>query len=446
MAKKNTPKINEALGISEDYEVVKFSRKGDVDVAYLRREVRERTCPRCGAHAHVKGRRWRKVWHVPAHRVPLMLMIEVTRMICPKRGKTWNETHEMIGSASIHMSVDVQDLILFDLMDKKSVKATSEKNGPSPYMVNKVLDRAIFDARYLPATLCIDEFKANSDQGKMAVAIADGDSGFLVEILPQLTSKCLERFFGRFDARERASVRFWCCDMSPMFIRAQRTWCPDATLCLDRFHVIKLVNEAFGDVRKRVQGDESLPADLRKEVRKAWKLFLASPEELERVDLEYAERLAANRATLMSTLDLTEEEIRELTFLKPREARVAKVERLLEADPDLKCAYELMHLFRDWSDMEWCADKRDSLSKWISLAIRSGIPEMRRAAKSIKRNREGVLNGYKYNKTNATAEDNMTRIQTRSCPKQPALPPGTQGSGDDRLPDIAQDRRGPRRR
>ncbi len=106
MAKKaGTPKINEVLGISEDYAVVKFSRQGDHDVAYLRREVRERTCPRCGAYAHIKGRRWRKVWHVPAHRVPLMLMIEVTRMICPKCRKTWNETHEMIGSASIHMCV-----------------------------------------------------------------------------------------------------------------------------------------------------------------------------------------------------------------------------------------------------------------------------------------------------------------------------------------------------
>ncbi|WP_172137181.1 ISL3 family transposase, partial [Adlercreutzia sp. ZJ473] len=406
--------------------------------------MRERTCPRCGAHAHVKGRRWRKVWHVPAHRVPLMLMIEVTRMICPKCGKTWNESHEMIGTASIHMSVDVQDLILFDLMDKKSVKATSEKNGPSAYMASKVLDRAILDVRYLPSTLCIDEFKANTDEGKMAVAIADGGSGFLVEILPQLTSKCIGRFFGGFDARERRSVRFWCCDMSPMFIRAYKRWCPGAALCIDRFHVVKLVTDAFSDVRRRVQRDESLPEALRKEIRKAWKLFLMRPEELERIDLEYAEQLAVNRATLTPALDLTEEEIAELSFLKPREARVAKAGRLLEADPDLKCAYELMHLFRDWSDMGWCAEKRDSLAKWTSLAARSGIPEMRRAAKTLRRNREGVLDGYKRALTNAAAEDNMTRIQTRGCPKQPALPPGTQGSGDDRLPDIAQDRRGPR--
>ncbi|WP_255464119.1 MULTISPECIES: ISL3 family transposase [unclassified Adlercreutzia] len=348
--------------------------------------------------------------------MPLMLMIEVTRMICPKCKKTWSESHKMIGGASIHMSVDVQDLILMDLMDKKSVKATSEKNGPSTYMVNKVLDRAILDAHYLPETLCIDEFKANTNEGKMAVAIADGDTGFLVEILPHLTTKCIGHFFEGFDQKERASVRYFCSDMSAMFIRAQKTWFPDATLCIDRFHVVKLATEAFNSVRRHVQNDESLPKPLRREMRKAWKLFLTRPEELERIDFEYAEKLADNRAALMSTLDLTEEEIAELSFMKPREARVAKVERLLEADPDLKCAYKLMHLFRNWSDMTWCAEKRDSLSNWISLAIRSGIPEMRRAAKSIKRNREGVLNGYKFNKTNATAEglNNSIKVLKRT--------------------------------
>lgn len=83
---------------------------------------------------------------------------------------------------------------------------------------------------------------------------------------------------------------------------------------------------------------------------------------------------------------------------------MARVKCLLEADPDLRASYELMHLFRKRSDMPWRTDKRDSLVSWISLAQRSSVFEMKRAAKTLKRNREGVLNGYKFNKTNATAE------------------------------------------
>ena len=77
-------------------------------------------------------------------------------------------------------------------------------------------------------------------------------------------------------------------------------------------------------------------------------------------------------------------ELAEFTHLKPREARIARVERLLEVDPDLKCAYELMHLFREWSEMPWCADKHDSLSRWISLGQRSGVREMKQAAWTLK--------------------------------------------------------------
>lgn len=190
-------------------------------------------------------------------------------MACTECGKTRNEKHDLVGDVSIHMSADVQDAIMIDLTNKESVRATSLKNGPSPYLVNKVLDRAILESAWLPHTLCIDEFKADTDEGKMAVAISDGDAGLVVDILPRLTSKCIAEWFENFTAEERDDVRFWCCDMNPLLVRAQKTLCPNAVLCIDRFHVVKLVADAFGEVRRRVQKDESLPVSLRKEIRGA---------------------------------------------------------------------------------------------------------------------------------------------------------------------------------
>ena len=99
-------------------------------------------------------------------------------------------------------------------------------------MVICVLDQAVLDASYLPETLCIDEFKANTGEGKMAIAIADGGTGYLVDILPELTDKCMNGFLGGFGVKERLSVRFFCCDMSPMFIRAKKEWFSDAILVL----------------------------------------------------------------------------------------------------------------------------------------------------------------------------------------------------------------------
>ncbi|WP_301154812.1 hypothetical protein [Gordonibacter sp. RACS_AR49] len=41
MVSARKPRINEVLEASQDYKAVKFSRQGDYDAAYLRREVRE---------------------------------------------------------------------------------------------------------------------------------------------------------------------------------------------------------------------------------------------------------------------------------------------------------------------------------------------------------------------------------------------------------------------
>jgi transposase len=40
-----------------------------------------------------------------------------------------------------------------------------------------------------------------------------------------------------------------CCDMSPAFIRGIEDYFPQAAITFDKFHVMKLVNEAVDDVR-----------------------------------------------------------------------------------------------------------------------------------------------------------------------------------------------------
>lgn len=155
-------------------------------------------------------------------------------------------------------------------MDKKAVKATSEKNGPSPHMVNCVLDQTVLDASYLPETLCIDEFKANTDEGKMAIAVADSATGYLVEILLQLTSRRLNGFFGGFSVKERSRVRFYCCDISLMFIRAKKEWFPTALhrpLSCGQAH--KRGVQRREEARAKGRG---AAVSLRKEIEGAWKL------------------------------------------------------------------------------------------------------------------------------------------------------------------------------
>lgn len=57
---------------------------------------------------------------------------------------------------------------------------------------------------------------------------------------------------------EATSILECCCDMSPAFIKGIEEAFPKAHITFDKFHVMKLVNEAVDKVRRQEQNDEPL--------------------------------------------------------------------------------------------------------------------------------------------------------------------------------------------
>ena len=418
--RRNLSAVAEAIGLPEGYDVTKYA-KGDVcDRAWVeRREVRDRECPRCGARGHVNGHARTRVWHVPRGGRQLCLLLHQVRMRCPKCGRCWSDGHEdLLSDVSKHMTRDVAAGIEDDLMLRKSVKECTVIWGPSRHLVNKVLERAFVDWQYLPATLCIDEFKADTDAGKMAVGIYDGDAGRIVEVLPDMDRETIDWFFDGFGEEERSQVQYFTCDMSPEMIAVQRRWFPQAKLCIDRFHVIKLANKCLSDVRKRVQADESVDPILRQELRRGWKLLTMGRDRVRAVDDEYAAELAERRAKAQEAMGLTDEELDGIRSLRAREPRARKLERLLSASDELKVAYGLAHSLRRIHRVgreRWWDGMPGELAKWCSLGIASHVPEVETCARTIKRNREGILNSYRHGRTNAVAEgvNNSIKVTKR---------------------------------
>jgi len=71
---------------------------------------------------------------------------------------------------------------------------------------------------------------------------------------------------------QKAKIQWACCDMSPTYIGAIEEHCPNATLVLDRFHIVKALNAAVDEVRKQQWREAS--ADERKILKGLrWLLF-----------------------------------------------------------------------------------------------------------------------------------------------------------------------------
>ncbi|MCP4755789.1 MAG: transposase [Proteobacteria bacterium] len=61
----------------------------------------------------------------------------------------------------------------------------------------------------------------------------------------------IDRFFEEeLGLYQRLKIVNGCCDMSETYIGAIEKWCPNAKLTLDRFHVVKALNDAVDEVRK----------------------------------------------------------------------------------------------------------------------------------------------------------------------------------------------------
>lgn len=150
-----------------------------------------------------------------------------------------------------------------------------------------------------------------------------------------------------------------CCDMSPAFIRGIEDHFPEAQITFDKFHVMKLVNEAVDDVR--IEEQKHTP-----ELKKTKYFWLKNESNLKK---EQKESLA----------------------------------RLKDSNLQTGRAYRLKLAFQEfWTTPHIFADV--FLKEWLGWATRSKLEPMIRVAKTIKQHEEGILRWFHSKMTNGLLE------------------------------------------
>ncbi len=151
-----------------------------------------------------------------------------------------------------------------------------------------------------------------------------------------------------------------CCDMSPAFIRGIEDQFPKAEITFDKFHVMKMVNEAVDEVRK----EEQKQAPELKRTKYLW---------------------------LKNETNLKNEQKEELNHhLKDSHLKTGRAYRLKLAMQEL------------WSKPHLLADVY--LREWVGWAKRSQLEPMVELAKTIKRHEEGILRWFHSRMTNGLLE------------------------------------------
>lgn len=221
--------------------------------------------------------------------------------------------------------------------------------------------------------LCLDEIAPHKGHGLYYLIISAPELGIVLDVLKDRKKAGLEAWLDERGAVWCAAVEVCCADMWDAYHEAAQAKLPNARQTVDRFHVMKNLNEAVSKARRAIQ---------------------------KQADEATQETLKGCRWLLVKNAEnLTEAE-------RPR------LQAMLACSPELKICYELKEAFRTWFNQS--ASRHDAdvgLTAWIANVQASGLKALHAFLKTLANWRERILNYFDGRHSNGFAEGVNLKIK-----------------------------------
>jgi transposase len=221
----------------------------------------------------------------------------------------------------------------------------------------------------------IDELSYRKGQRYITVVV-DHDSGRLVWAADGRDKQTVERFFTTLGPERCARLELVSSDLGEWITRVVEQRCPQATLCLDPFHVVALASEALDAVRREVWNDARRSGDktgARWLKGARWALW------------KRPERLTERQRAKLQTIEHVNRRLYRAYLLKEQL-------RVVFQEPDPEAAVAL-------------------LDAWLSWARRCRIASFVKLAQTIKEHYHGIVATLTYRLSNARIEAINTTLR-----------------------------------
>ena len=220
----------------------------------------------------------------------------------------------------------------------------------------------------------IDDVAYRKGHRYLTVAF-DHDTGRLLWASPGRDEQTVLSFFDLLGPERCKMLEFVSCDAATWISNAVRARCPQATICLDPFHVIAWATRALDEVRRKVWND----------ARRSGKRGLAN------------QLKGARYALWKNPEDLTEQQ-------------GAKLSSIAKLNKPLYRAYLLKEQLREVFKLRGDAGIK-LLGKWVAWASRSKLPAFVKVAQAVRRHRAGIEACLRHGLTNARIEAKNTQLR-----------------------------------
>jgi transposase len=221
--------------------------------------------------------------------------------------------------------------------------------------------------------LCVDEIAQHKGHGSYRLVISAPEMGIVLDVLKERTQEALCAWLEQRGVDWCAQVEVICADMWDAYHEAAIAKLPNAKRVVDRFHVMKNLNDALSKARRTIQhqADEATKALL-----KGCRWWLVKNRE----NLDADDR--------------------------------ADLEQALAASPELSACYQLKEDFRSWFNLS--SDRHNAeqtLLDWIASVEASGFRALQAFVRTLQNWKEAILNYFDGRHTNGFAEGVNLKIR-----------------------------------
>lgn len=351
-----------------------------VVVALRRRRL---ICPHCGHKTRYRydtrpcPSRWRHldlgVWRV---------QVEATlrRLRCPTHGVVVEAVP--FARPGAHLTRDFDDLMawLATRMDKTSIARLCRVSWRT---VGRACERVVateLDSGRLDGLfrIGVDEISWRKHH-KYLTLVVDHDRGVVVWGAQGRDAKTLDKFFDELGEDRSALIEAVSLDLGPAYLKSVQApeHAPQAIVCADIFHVVKLVGDALDEVRREL-----------------WQQLRRLPDD------RWAKDFKGSRwALLKNPEDLTDRQADQLARIRRNRGGIWR-------------AYEMKEQFRAIFAGDLTRDEAAVLlDRWCARAQRSRLAPFVKCARTMRARRDLILNAVEHGISNGRVEGLNTKVR-----------------------------------
>ncbi len=351
-----------------------------VTVALRRRRL---VCGHCGYKTSSRydtrpvESRWRHldvgVWRVE-------LRASLRRLRCPTHGVVVEGVP--FARPRAKLTRDFDDLLawLATKMDKTSIARLSRVSWRTvgracERVVAAELDPGRLDGLF---RIGVDEISWRKHH-KYLTLVVDHDRGRVIWGAAGRDAKTLDQFFDELGCQRGSLIEAVSLDLGPAYLKSVQAegHAPQAIICADPFHLVKLVGDALDEVRR----------DL-------WQQLRRLPDD------RYAKSFKGSRwALLKNPEDLTDSQAAQLATIKRSRGGIWR-------------AYEMKEQFRAIIAGDLTRNEAAALlDRWCTRALRSRLEPFIKCARTMRERRDLILNAIEHDVSNGRVEGLNTKVR-----------------------------------